>query len=597
MPATAIESSLQQHLQQAFKAVFNHEVAASSLQLQPTRKEFEGTHTFVVFPYLKVSRKKPEETATLLGQHLVAHTPEVTAYQVVKGFLNITLADGVWRNALHTMATAGDYGQLPANGQKVLVEYASPNTNKPLHLGHLRTIFLGYSMSQIMKAAGYEVRMCNLVNDRGIHICKSMLAYLRHGNGETPESAGIKGDHLVGRYYVQFDKDYKVEVAQLEAEGMEKEQAKKEAPSLKAAQELLLKWEAGDEETVALWKQLNGWVYDGMNATYSKVGVYFDQFYYESDTYLLGKDIVDEGLASGVFYRKEDGSVWADLTEEGLDHKLVLRADGTSVYMTQDMGTSDLKYKDFAFDQSIYVVGNEQDYHFKVLFQLMAKIGRSYAPGMYHLSYGMVDLPSGKMKSREGTVVDADELVDELHEKAKEQTTDLGKIAAFSETQFEELYHMLGLGAIKYFLLKVDPKRRMLFNPEESVDLQGNSGPFIQYTHARTASILRRAAQMELPLNAVPEVAELHATELELIYLLSDFGRRIETAAKDYTPAVIANYAYDVAKGYNRFYTEVSIFNEADQAKLHLRVALTNMVGLVIRKSLDLLGIKAPERM
>jgi arginyl-tRNA synthetase len=480
-----------------------------------------------------------------------------------------------------------------------MVEYSSPNTNKPLHLGHLRNNFLGYAVSEILKANGHDVMKANLVNDRGIHICKSMLAYQMFGNGETPQSSNIKGDHLAGKYYVQFDKAYKVQIDELVAGGMDKEEAKKKAPLILEAQEMLQKWEQGDKEVVDLWKQMNGWVYEGFDATYKNIGVDFDKFYYESETYMLGKERVEEGLAKGVFFKKEDGSVWVDLTDEGLDEKLLLRADGTSVYITQDMGTAELKYNDFPYDQSIYVVADEQNYHFQVLKAVLKKLGKPYAEGIYHLSYGMVDLPSGKMKSREGTVVDADELVQEMIDTAHQQTEELGKIEGFTPEQAKELYHTLAMGALKYFLLKVDPKKRMLFNPQESIDFRGNTGPFIQYTHARIAAILRKAGEMGLKVDvtAFDNIETMHETEQEVITQLANFGAVVKEAGNLHAPSVIANYAYELAKAYNRFYQEISIFNETDEQARNFRIALSAMVARFVRESMGLLGIAVPERM
>ena len=480
-----------------------------------------------------------------------------------------------------------------------MVEYSSPNTNKPLHLGHLRNNFLGYSVSQILTAAGYNVVKANLVNDRGIHICKSMLAYIKHGNDESPDSTGLKGDHLIGKYYVLFDKLYKAEIENLVLGGMQKEEAEKKAPIMLEAQNLLLKWENGDAETITLWKLMNGWVYDGFNATYKNIGVDFDKFYYESNTYLLGKDLVNEGLKQGALFKKDDGSVWIDLIADGLDQKLLLRSDGTSVYMTQDLGTAELKFKEFGCEKSIYVVGNEQDYHFKVLKLVLEKLNKPYAAGVYHLSYGMVDLPSGKMKSREGTVVDADDLVQEMVETAAEHTKELGKIEGFTVLEATALYKKLGLGALKYFLLKVDPKKRMLFDPLESVQFQGNTGPFIQYTYARISSILRKASQMNIDTTTldISKVSLLHITERETIHLIQDFPNKIIEAANVYAPSIIAQYVYDVAKQYNRFYTEVSIFNEENEDLLAFRIAFSQVVAQVIFKSMNLLGIEVPEKM
>lgn len=594
-----IQESIISGIQLAFQNIYNHDVPLDQLSLAPTRKEFEGTYTFVVFPYLKVSQTNPETTANQIGEYLKANVAEISDFNVVKGFLNLELNELIWLEIFKDLYSNQNLGQLPANGQKVMVEYSSPNTNKPLHLGHLRNNFLGYSVAEILKANGYDVTKANLVNDRGIHICKSMVAYQHFGNGETPESANLKGDHLAGKYYVLFDKEYKKQIEALKAEGQSEEEAKKNAPLLVEAQEMLRKWEANDEEVVSLWKQMNAWVYAGFAKTYEKMGVNFDKFYYESDTYLLGKDIVEEGLKKGVFYKKEDGSVWVDLTNEGLDEKLVLRGDGTSVYITQDMGTADLKYNDFKLDKSVYVVGNEQDYHFDVLFKIMRKLGRPYGDGLYHLSYGMVDLPSGKMKSREGTVVDADDLMQEMVDTAAHHTKELGKIDGFNEEQANELYETLGMGALKYFLLKVDPKKRMLFNPQESIEFQGNTGPFIQYSHARIKSILRKAGQIGVnyqnpDLSAISKIEE---SESSLIFMLGDFTKKLKMAADEYSPSVIAQYLFDLAKEYNRFYAELPIFNENNASILAFRVALSALTAATIKKGMSLLGIHVPERM
>src|ERR1700743_1759660 len=508
----------------AVKALYQTDVNAADINLQPTRKEFEGQITIVTFPITKISRKSPEQTGAEIGEFLKNQVKEIAGFNVIKGFLNISLSDEYWLDKFYTEILPDDFASFKPNGKKVMVEYSSPNTNKPLHLGHVRNNLLGYSVAEILKADGYEVIKANLVNDRGIHICKSMLAWQKFGNGETPESTGEKGDHLVGKYYVLFDKKYKEEIEELKSFGQTEEEAKKNAPIIKEAQEMLLQWEAGNEEVLSLWKTMNLWVYDGFGKTYSALGVDFDQFYYESNTYLLGKDIVEEGLEKGVFFKKDDGSVWIDLTADGLDEKLVLRADGTSVYMTQDLGTAQLKYNDFHMDESIYVVGNEQDYHFKVLFLILQKLGKSWAKGLYHLSYGMVDLPSGKMKSREGTVVDADDLIDEMKATAKQHTEALGKVTDFSEAEKEQLYQTIGMGALKYFLLKVDPKKRLLFDPNESVDFQGHTGPFIQYTHARIRSVLSRG---DYNGNNSTGTTSLAAEERDLILALSQFPETI----------------------------------------------------------------------
>jgi len=515
---------------------------------------------------------------------------------VIKGFLNLSISQSYWLNLFNTEVLNPDFGVIPSSGKKVMVEYSSPNTNKPLHLGHVRNNLLGYSVSELLKANGAEVYKVNLVNDRGIHICKSMLAWQKWSNGETPESSGIKGDHLVGKYYVIFDKEYKKEIDTLKAEGHTEEEAKKNAPLIREAQSMLLAWENGDPEVKALWSKMNGWVYDGFAVSYTNLGVDFDKYYYESNTYLLGKDTVEEGLAKGVFFKKEDGSVWIDLTEDGLDQKLVLRADGTSVYITQDLGTAEMKYDDFAMDESIYVVGNEQDYHFKVLFLILEKLGKSWAKGLHHLSYGMVDLPNGKMKSREGTVVDADDLVREMIETAKQKTEALGKINDFSDEEKETLYHNIGLGALKYFLLKVEPKKRVLFDPAESIDFQGNTGPFIQYTHARIKSLLNKAGYAS---NATSSAnLELSGTELELMMLLAKYPSEINIAAKGLSPASLANYLYEVAKMFNKFYHEVPpIIKEENVEMRQLRLNLSAVVANVLKAGMRLLGITVPERM
>ena len=586
-------------IQDAFASCFQVAIPLEQLSLAPTKKEFEGSYTFVVFPFLKQSQLSPEATAIQLGNYLKTEVAAVKDFNVVKGFLNLVVTQEEWITLFKQVYTSPSFGQLPSNGQKVMVEYSSPNTNKPLHLGHLRNNFLGYSVAELLKASGYEVVKANLVNDRGIHICKSMVAYQHFGQGETPASSGLKGDHLAGKYYVLFDSHYKEQQKSLIAAGQSEEEAKKNAPLLLEAQEMLRQWEDQEPEIIALWNKMNGWVYEGFNSTYQRMGVDFDVTYYESNTYLLGKDIVEEGLGKGVFFKKENGSVWVDLTEEGLDEKLVLRGDGTSVYITQDMGTADLKYQDHKINKSVYVVGNEQDYHFDVLFKIMRKLGRSYGPGLYHLSYGMVDLPTGKMKSREGTVVDADELMEEMVATAANHTKELGKIEGFTEEQAIELYEMLGMGALKYFLLKVDPKKRMLFNPQESIEFQGNTGPFIQYSHARIVAILRKAEQIGVDLSAESFVnlSELAETESNLIQLLNDFERKIKLAAEEYSPAILAQYLFDLAKEYNRFYAELPIFHEKDQQLQAFRVALSLQTAKTIKRGMSLLGIQVPERM
>ena len=577
----------------AVKILYQTEVDPNQINLQETRKEFEGQVTLVTFPFTKFSKKSPEQTGAEIGEFIKNELPEVSDFNVIKGFLNISLGDSYWLDQFYTNILADQFAVFSPKGKKVMVEYSSPNTNKPLNLGHVRNNLLGYSVAKILEAAGYEVIKANLVNDRGIHICKSMLAWQKFGEGETPETAGVKGDHLVGKYYVIFDKAYKKEIEALVASGQTEEEAKKNAPLIKEAQEMLLKWEAGDEQVIGLWKTMNSWVYAGFTETYQRLGVEFDKFYYESNTYLLGKDIVEEGLQKGVFFQKEDGSVWIDLTADGLDQKLLRRSDGTSVYMTQDLGTAQLKYDDFRIDESIYVVGNEQDYHFKVLFLILEKLGKSWAKGLYHLSYGMVDLPSGKMKSREGTVVDADDLISEMEQTAREHTEALGKVESFSESEKLQLYHTIGMGALKYFLLKVDPKKRLLFDPSESVDFQGHTGPFIQYTHARIRSVLNRAP-FEV---GVEKVSRLFPEERDLILLLIQFPDIIEAAAQAYNPAAIANYIYEVAKGFNKFYHELSILQADDQLTKNFRLNLADASGKVIKKGMGLLGIDVPERM
>lgn len=565
--------------------------------LQPTRKDFDGDYTFVFFGLVKSLKKSPPEIGNALGTYLLENFEDFESYNVVQGFLNLKLKNTFWLNVFKNVISENIEKEIPENSQAVMVEYSSPNTNKPLHLGHLRNNFLGYSVAEILKAAGYNVTKACLVNDRGIHICKSMIAYSKYGNGETPESGGLKGDHLVGKYYVEFDKAYKAEINELIGQGLTEDEAKKKAPIMLEAQELLIKWEQNDPATIDLWKKLNGWVYEGFGETYKTIGVNFDRTYYESNTYLLGKDLVEEGLANGIFYKKDDNSVWIDLTEEGLDHKLVLRGDGTSVYITQDLGTTDLKFSDFHSEKSIWVVGNEQDYHFKVLFAIMKKLGRSYAEGCFHLSYGMVDLPSGKMKSREGTVVDADDLVAEMIETAAVSTKEKGKIDDFENDEAQKLFRMLALGALKYFLLKVEPKKRMLFNPEESIDFQGNTGPFIQYTHARIKSILRRASISENQNIEISEGSILNKEELDLVFLINQYPDIIQKAAEEYSPAVIANYVYDLAKTFNGFYAQHSVINETDESIKTLRLALVKKIAQTIKHGMGLLGIEVPEKM
>lgn len=584
------------HIQQAVKTLFDADLPENQITLQETRREFEGQITLVVFPITRFSKQSPEATAAAIGEFLQRHIADILAFNVVKGFLNISLSDTYWITLFKTHIAQEGFGVFPDKDRKLMVEYSSPNTNKPLHLGHIRNNLLGYSVSEILKAFGYNVIKSNLVNDRGIHICKSMLAWQRWGNGKTPESSKLKGDHLVGNYYVRFDKEYKKEIDELMSEGQTEEEAKKNAPLIQEAQQLLQRWEAGDEAVTSLWRMMNGWVYRGFDETYERLGVDFDQYYYESDTYLLGKDLIQEGLDKGVFFRKEDNSVWIDLTAEGLDEKLVLRGDGTSVYITQDLGTAQLKYDDYAMDESIYVVGNEQDYHFKVLFLILKKLGKSWADGLFHLSYGMVDLPSGKMKSREGTVVDADDLMDEMVETARKRTEELGKTGELPTEEKARLYEIIGLGALKYFLLKVEPRKRLLFDPNESIDFQGHTGPFIQYTHARIKSVLAKGDWDNLS-SATELPAALAPSERDLIRLLANYPDVIEAAASEFSPAQLANYAYELAKQYNKFYHEESILKTEDKTLREFRLHLSAVTAAIIAKAMRLLGIEVPERM
>lgn len=590
-----IETTIVQNIQKALSALYQTEISADKIVIQETRKEFEGQVTAVTFPFTKFSKKTPEQTGAEIGEYLRAAVPEVESFNVIKGFLNISITDEYWIEQLLSKVSEASFGQSAPNGKRVMVEYSSPNTNKPLHLGHIRNNLLGYSVAEILTADGYEVIKVNLVNDRGIHICKSMLAWELYGNGETPESSGLKGDHLVGKYYVWFDQEYKKQIAELISAGQTEEEAKKNAPIMRQAQEMLLKWEAGDKAVKDLWSKMNAWVYAGFSVTYKRLGVDFEKYYYESDTYLLGKNTIQEGLDKNVFFKKEDGSVWIDLTEDGLDQKLVLRADGTSVYITQDLGTAQLKYDDFKMDESIYVVGNEQDYHFKVLFLILQKLGKTWAKGLFHLSYGMVDLPSGKMKSREGTVVDADEIMDEMILTAQQRTEELGKVEGFSEAEKESLYNMIGLGALKFFLLKVEPKKRLLFDPNESIDFQGHTGPFIQYTHARIRSVLAKAAYDKKMTENYS--ATLTAIERELIVCLTKYPDIIEASAKEYSPAQVANYIFELAKLFNKFYHEESILKAEDMRVRNFRLDLSAAVSSVIKKGMALLGISVPDRM
>lgn len=593
-----LDSLLRSEIQKSVTALFGQ--AVDNLPIQPTSADFEGSHSLVCFGLTKISRKGPEETAKMIGEHLLQHSGIFSKYNVIKGFLNLSLSDKVWVDVLHSVYANPSYGQLPDNGQEIMIEYSSPNTNKPLHLGHLRNNFLGWSVSEIFKANGYKVHRVQIINDRGIHICKSMAAWKLFGNGETPQSSGIKGDHLVGKYYVAFDKAYKAEISELMTKGLSEEEAGKQAPIMQLASEMLRKWEQKDSEVVALWKTMNGWVYDGFNSTYTRMGVDFEKLYYESDTYLLGKEEVLKGVASGVFFKKEDGSIWVDLTGDGLDQKVLLRSDGTSVYMTQDIGTAILRFRDFPkIMGQVYTVGNEQEYHFKVLFLILKKLGYEWAKHCFHLSYGMVDLPTGKMKSREGTVVDADDLMEEMHQEAEKQTRELGKLEGVSDEDASKLFEMIGMGALKFFLLKVDPKKRMLFDPNESIQLQGFTGPFIQYTHARIRAIIRKAESMNINVSAdeLKEVSALEPAEREALQVLSQFESKVKEAAKEHSPAVIANYAYDLAKEYNQFYQSIPIFNESDPKKLKFRVAFSKAIADAIKRSMKMLGIDVPEKM
>lgn len=591
-----IEQFLQDKVTAAVTTLYG-EPAPGLVQIQKTRKEFDGDMTLVVFPLLKLSRKAPEATAAEIGDELKRSVLEVKAFNVIKGFLNITLGELFWSERLNEILAAPSYGQAAPNGRTVMVEYSSPNTNKPLHLGHIRNNLLGYSVAQILAANGYRVVKANLVNDRGIHICKSMLAWQKFGGGETPASSGMKGDHLVGKYYVAFDKAYKAEINDLTAGGMDEETAKREAPIMKEAQQMLRRWEAKDPEVYALWETMNGWVYEGFDKTYEAMGVGFDKIYYESQTYLLGKSIVEDGLARGIFFRKDDGSVWCDLTSDGLDQKLLLRGDGTSVYMTQDLGTAVTRFREERLDEMIYVVGNEQNYHFQVLKLILGKLGYAWADQITHLSYGMVELPEGKMKSREGTVVDADDLIGEMVGTAREMSQELGKLDDATEEQAQAISHMVGLGALKYFILKVDPRKTMLFDPKESIDFNGNTGPFIQYTHARIKSVLRKAAAAGI--EPAPELhsSTLTAEEVRLIKMLTDYPAVVAQAADAFSPALVAGYAYDLAKEYNGYYHDNPILREEDKAVQAMRLTLSATVARVIASAMGLLGIGVPDRM
>ncbi len=593
----SVESIISAQLQEAIAKLYETQITEQQVQLQKTRKEFEGDYTLVTFPLLKLSKKSPEQTANEIGEYLSNTMPELETYNVIKGFLNLKLKSEFWLSRLNDALGNENFGEGEPTGRTVMVEYSSPNTNKPLHLGHIRNNLLGYSVAEILKANGHKVIKVNLVNDRGVHICKSMLAWQKFGNGETPESTGMKGDHLVGKYYVRYSNEYKKQVDELVNQGMSKEEAEKHAPIQQEVQEMLRKWEAKDETTLLLWTMMNGWVYDGFAITYKDLGVDFDKTYYESDTYLLGKSLVQEGLDKGVFFKKEDGSVWVDLTEDGLDQKLLLRSDGTSVYMTQDLGTAHQRFTEYQLDEEIYVVGNEQNYHFQVLKLILKKLGFSWADSLYHLSYGMVELPEGKMKSREGTVVDADDLIEEMITDAREMSQELGKLDGLSSKEAENVSRMVGLGALKYFILKVDPKKTMLFDPKESIDFNGNTGPFIQYTHARIKSVLRKADESGVAMPEIIPVVLLNAKEIELVKLIEDFPVVIKQAGEDFSPAQIANYTFELAKEYNQFYHDYSIMREEDEGVKHMRLMLSKQVAGIIKRAMGLLGISVPERM
>lgn len=583
---------------EAIKALYNADIEPSALQVSVTRKEFTGDFTLVVFPLLRLSHSTPENTGNAIGEWLKANVPEISEYNCVKGFLNLLFSNLFWNELFGEIVADKDFGDLPTTGKNIMVEFSSPNTNKPLHLGHIRNNLLGDSVSRLLKASGNNVIKTTLVNDRGVHICKSMLAWLKVGNGATPESTGIKGDHLVGDMYVAFNDIYKKEVEELIAGGMDEETAKKEAPCLKEAHEMLQKWEAGDKEVRDLWARMNGWVLKGFDESYKALGITFDKVYYESQTYLLGKELVQKGLDMGVFVKDPDGSVWCDLTADGLDRKLLIRSDGTSVYITQDLGTAERRFAEYHLDSHVYVVGNEQNYHFQVLKLILKKLGFEWSDNIFHLSYGMVELPEGKMKSREGTVVDADDLIQKMYEEARATSDESGKLADMSEEDKTKLYHMIGLGALKYFIIKVDPKKTMLFNPKESIDFNGNTGPFIQYTHARIRSILRKAAEKGIEYSASPlPKVELSAKEIRLIKLLNTFPAKIAEGAQAYSPAVIANYAYDLAKEFNQYYHDTPILKEENEDVLKMRLVLIDTLSAVLRKAMGILGIELPERM
>ncbi|MBR0297351.1 MAG: arginine--tRNA ligase [Bacteroidales bacterium] len=593
------ESFIQNKAAAAIAALYGANIAPQEFQVSVTRKEFDGDYTLVVFPLLRISHASPEATGEAIGAYLKENVPEIAGYNCVKGFLNLLLSPVYWDETLKELALDKSFGQLPSTGRRVMVEFSSPNTNKPLHLGHIRNNLLGDSVSKILAAGGNTVIKSTIVNDRGVHICKSMLAWKKLFEGKTPESTGIKGDHLVGDCYVAFDKMYKAEIAELVAGGMDEEQAKKEAPSIKEAHEMLLKWEQGDPEVRELWKMMNGWVYKGFDETYAALGITFDQVDYESNTYILGKELVRKGLETGVFERETDGSVWCDLTADGLDRKLVLRGDGTSVYITQDLGTAERRFANFNLDSHVYVVGNEQDYHFQVLKLILGKLGFDWAKQIYHLSYGMVELPAGKMKSREGTVVDADDLIQAMYEEAKKTSEESGKLTDLSDEEKDKLYHVIGLGALKYFIIKVDPKKTMLFNPAESIDFNGNTGPFIQYTHARICSILRKAAEQGIVFGAddITNDIEPSAKEIRLVKLLSLYPAKIQEAVDGLSPAILANYSFEIAKEFNQYYHDTQILKEPEAKLLKYRLQLISVLAATLRSAMALLGIELPERM
>lgn len=594
-----IELIIKEQVAAAIVSLYGQSVDPAQVQVQLTRSEFEGDQTVMVFPFLRISKKSPEVTAAEIGAYLTANVKEVSTFNVVKGFLNLVIDNNFWLDRLNEAITEAKYGFMPVTDQSelVMIEYSSPNTNKPLHLGHIRNNLLGFSLAEVMKANGYKVVKTNIVNDRGVHICKSMVAWLKFGNGETPETHGKKGDHLVGEYYVKFDQQYKREIAALMEQGRSEEQAKEEAPSIVETREMLIKWEANDPEVRNLWKTMNSWVYAGFDETYKTLGVDFDKIYYESDTYTIGRDEVLRGVKEGIFQQESDSSVWANLEKEGLDKKILLRSDGTSVYITQDIGTAQLRFRDYPIDHMIYVVGNEQIYHFQVLSLLLDKLGYKWGKDLYHFSYGMVELPNGRMKSREGTVVDADDLVAGMVDVARAVSLELGKLEGYSEAEKEQIYHIVALGALKYFILKVDPKKTMTFNPEESIDFNGNTGPFIQYTYARIQSILRKAKESGIAIPGRAEIAALNDKERSLLKTISLFPEVVKEAGSEHSPAVVANYVYDLVKEFNSFYHDHSILNEPDLATRDFRLAVTQTVGKVIKNGFSLLGIEVPERM